>query len=168
MGRTARSVVIAVAGFAMITLANTRAQAQETAPAQEEFLQTEVKPAEWHTVARSTTRVYLLDANSIGESGGVSQVSIARVPKTVDSASDLSHSLDTFEIRCRSSETRTVMAFEMGPDGVETDRYDDQSDWDRINPGSLDETIKDYVCDGKRGTAATFPSIAAYIAAGRN
>lgn len=146
------------------------AQAQDAPPeAQTETLAAPAAPAtaDWHPFSRSPTRVYMVDVGGMAVREGVATARIARVPLDAVEAADYSHVAEDFELRCDTGESRTTVTTEYGPDGVQIDQYEDPSPWEAIRENSLDEYLKGVVCDGNRSPPPTWPTIQAFIDAGR-
>lgn len=165
------TVLAGVAALAFCTFAHAQT-AQETPPASAaapavEALSPPGTPSgeSWNVVSRSTLRAYLAEVNGVTQTGGVSRVSLARVALEAP-ADDQSYSVDVFEFRCASKESRVTTLIQYGPDGAETDRSEDDSPWEAFREQSLDQYLSGLVCDGSR-SANTYPSIKAFIDAGR-
>ena len=56
---------------------------------------------------------------------------------------------------------------EYGPDGAEVDRYPDESDWVSARAGTIPGILKEIACDGVRANPPTWPTVRAFIEAGR-
>lgn len=119
----------------------------------------------WHVVSRSSATVFMLDMESVTEAGGARTGVLARVPAT-GPADDLSYSAGEITIRCSANQSKPGVEVIYGPDGAEQERIDDGYDFDTIARNSLDSYIKDMMCGGQE-SAQTFPSIRAFIEAGR-
>jgi hypothetical protein len=50
---------------------------------------------------------------------------------------------------------------------METDRYSEDTPWEATPAGGIYGAIKSFACEEMRPQAARFPTIAAFIAAGR-
>lgn len=142
------------------------------APAVDGVIQEPTGPT-WQAFARSATTIYLVDLGSSSTSNGITDVRMARLDRS-GSASDLSHTIEQFYLRCSNRQYRNSLSIEYGPDGREEDRYDDGGSptptdgiWEGIIANSNVDFIRRLVCDDERPTAAPFVSIAAFIEAGR-
>jgi len=136
------------------------ALAQDTAPP--------VAPAateDWTPFSRSGTRAYLADLTSLTTGDPVS-VRLARAPLAA-LAGDYSYTVDDYQFQCAAEQVRLVATTEYGPDGVQTDRFTEEAAWEDIPANSLDAYLKGVACDGARAEARTWPSIKAFIDAGR-
>jgi len=158
-------------GFAILAVAAlsaaglTSAQAQTAQPA----AGTQATPAgeDWNAFSRSSSRVYLTNVGSIATVGDVTSIQIALVPLR-GAAGDLSHSRENIEFKCAAKQSRTVTTTEYGPDGVQTDNYDDSAaEWDAYSSASRDGYLSVIACDGQRAAPPTWQSIKAYVDAGR-
>lgn len=119
----------------------------------------------WNIVSRSSATVFMLDVDSITEADGAKTALLARVP-AAGPAEDLSYSAGAITIRCGANQSKPGVEVIYGPDGAEQERIDDGYDFDAIAKNSLDSYVKSVLCDGDR-SAATYPSIRAFIEAGR-
>lgn len=167
MSRSLMIVPTAMVGW----LAMTGAPMAQDAPAPVETLtpQAAAPPAagpEWHVFSRSSDRAYLVDLGTVAEAGGARTVQVARVSRK-NPAGDHSHSVEGYSLRCSANQVRLGETIEYGTTGGEADRFDDGADWEDIRPGSVDEYVKMQVCDGQRSSPPTYPSIQAFIDAGR-
>lgn len=160
-------------GFAILAVAVlsaaglTSAQAQTAQPAA--GAQAAPAPAreDWNAFSRSSSRVYLTNVGSIATVGDVTSIQIALVPLR-GAAGDLSHSRENVEFKCAAKQSRTVSTTEYGPDGVQTDNYDDSAaEWDAYSSTSRDAYLSAIACDGQRAAPPTWQSIKAYVDAGR-
>jgi hypothetical protein len=121
----------------------------------------------WHKFSYSGTTAYLADVDSIGPAGDATGIRVAKVP-LAGAAGNYSYSVDQFTIRCNAREVRSVLSIDYGPDGTETERFDDpESPWDEVVRDSYLDFLKDIACDGVRSTEGSWPSIAAFVDGGR-
>ena len=157
MNSASRRLVVAVVMTGGLGLAMTTA-AQDPAPAPS-------AREDWTTFSRSGTRAYLADIGGM-TSGDTVSIRLARTPLNRE-AGDYSHTIDDYQFQCAAGQVRTVASTEYGPDGVQTDRFEDPTAWEDIPANSLDAYLKAVACDGARTTSPTWPSIKAYIDAGR-
>lgn len=121
---------------------------------------------EWHPFSRSAVRIYMADIKGLAATGDVSRVTIAVVPLE-GAAGDYTHAEEIVEFRCAAKQSRSVAALEFGADGAQSDRYDDASDWEAYSPNGRDGFLAGLVCDGNRASPPLWPSIKAFIDAGR-
>lgn len=120
----------------------------------------------WNAFAHSATTAYLADIDSIMTTGDIVSIDMAAVPLH-GTAGDYSYRIDTWQFKCAASLWRAPMSVEYGPDGSRTGEYPDDSDWSPIRAGVNSGTLKQIACDGARATPPTWPSIKAFIDAGR-
>ena len=138
------------------------ALAQEPAPPAEA-----ATTHEWRVFSRSDTHRYLIDLSSIAEApDGAARVRVARVSITKP-AGDYSHVVDTFGVRCGARETRVETTTEVFEDGEGSETFPVDEPWTRAPEGSLDEAINQTGCREGVPVNDAFPSIRAYIDAGR-
>jgi len=154
--------ITSIVGAALIGLAaGWTATAQETAPPAQA-----ATAADWHPFSRSAAKAYLADVGHIGQ-GEVVTIRMARVKIDAPVAGDYSHVVDEYEFRCEAGQVRTVASNDYAADGVAFDRYEEASPWEDIPARSLDAYLKALACDGDRASPPTWPSIKAFIDAGR-
>lgn len=122
----------------------------------------------WHPYSRSTGSVFMADVDSIVVNGEISSVQVATVARTGD-AGDYSHTIETFEFQCGSnSKWRTAGMVEYGPDGAEMGRYPEEgSAWEPIRPNTSPDYLEQIVCDGSRAQPPIWPTVRAFVDAGR-
>lgn len=126
-----------------------------------------VTTEDWNAVSRSATRVYMVDVQSIKANGDVSAINLARVPLNPHSPTDRSYTLVAMEFRCASKDSRVVTETDHDEAGAALDPYTTGEEFSPYAPEALDGFIAAVVCDSARGTPPTYPSIAAFIDAGR-
>lgn len=119
----------------------------------------------WNLVSRSSATVFMVDVDAITQSGDAITTILARVPAS-GPASDLSYSAGEITIRCAANQSKPGVEILYGPDGAEQERIDDGYDFDAIARNSLDAYVKDVLCGNQR-SATTYPTIRAFIEAGR-
>ena len=157
----AAAAIAALAGSAM---------AQDAAAPQEEILTDGSAPAptgpQWRAFSRSSNSVFLVDIGSLTENGDEAGIKIARVPLTAP-AGDYSHVVDDFAARCGSGQTHLTASTDALEDGELTDAFPVDEPWSPAQPGSFDDAIKQFACDDMQPAGDPFPSIRAYIDAGR-
>lgn len=165
---TIRNSAIATA---MAALWAATASAQ-SAPPQEEVLGGTAAPVqastgpEWWTFSRAPTKHYLIDVNSVARTGDELTVMVARVP-TDTPAGDYSHTVDQFGIRCRARQSHVITSSEAFADGVPEEPFTTDEPWESISPDSFDDAVREITCDDMRPTPPSWPSVKAYIDAGR-
>lgn len=127
----------------------------------------------WKPFSSNTSSVYLLDMGTVTVDSGITRAQMARVSKT-GPASDRSYALEQYYIRCGARQYRNPLSLEFGPDGRESDRYDDgggaaasEGLWEAIRPNTNVDFIRGLVCERQEPNSSAFASIADYIAAGR-
>lgn len=120
----------------------------------------------WNAFSGSANAAYMADIDSIVVEGGVTRVNLAIVPLRGE-AGDFSHMVDSYEFRCSSGQWRTPLSIEYGPDGAEVDRYPDDGDFTPARPNTVPAILKTVACDGMRATSPSWPTVRAYIEAGR-
>lgn len=170
MGRWA----VAAGAVVGLGLMATGAMAQDAPPPTDEPLQTEAltSPAtaaggpQWRVFSESDAMLYLADMSSVVTDGENSSVTIARVRKTKP-AGDFSHTVDAFAVRCEANETRAVTSTEVFEDGVESETYDTDEPWTPVEPRTFDHAVRDIACGVMEPGRDPFPSVKAYIEAGR-
>ncbi|WGM32382.1 hypothetical protein [Brevundimonas sp. NIBR11] len=121
---------------------------------------------EWWIFSRGAQRHYLIDVNSVVKTGDEATVMVARIP--TDSASgDYTHTLDQFGIRCSARQSHVVLSSEASEDGVPEEPYATDEPWEPIAAQSFDDAIRQIACEDMRPEPPTFPTVKAYIDAGR-
>lgn len=127
-----------------------------------------VSAEDWHPFSRNSDRVYLADVAGIVVAGEVTTMRIARVTRKPSSATDYTHVIDAYEFRCLTNKVKAGETVEYGADGTESDRYDDSGDWEDVRADTLDDYAKAVACDGNRANPPTWPTLQAFMDAGRN
>ncbi|NBW09475.1 MAG: hypothetical protein EBR82_15775 [Caulobacteraceae bacterium] len=165
MGKHQMKTILKIATAAAVLVAAGTAMAQDAAPAPA----TQAAPAgeDWNPFSRSAVKIYMTDVNSFTTAGDITHAKVARVPLDA-AAGDHSYAVDEIEMRCAAKQSRTVTTTEYGPDGVQSDRYDTGEDWGPYAAESRDGYLSQIVCDGDRANPPTWPSIKAFIDAGRH
>jgi len=152
--------VLAMAGPAL---------AQEAPAPQEMSVQTpppEPAGPDWWVLSRSDQRGYLIDVNSVARTGDELTVTMARVPRQADPA-DYSHTVEVFGIRCTARESHVDQSMDVLEDGSPTEPYATGEPWEAVRPGSLDEGALVIACEDRRPPGPSYPSVKAWIDAGR-
>ena len=129
-----------------------------------------VAPAEatgWVPLSRSSQRVYLIDPSKIRREGDVTTVAVARTRRDRAAPDDYSYDVDELELRCATRESRATTSIAYGPDGVETDRYDDPSPWSAIVADTLDDFASGVACTGDQMSGTRWATIQAFLEAGQ-
>jgi hypothetical protein len=122
---------------------------------------------EWHPISRNSDRVYLADVGGMGVVEGVTTIMVARVVRRPSSPTDYSYTADQYDYRCATNQVRPGASVEYGEDGAETNRFEDGGDWETVRADTLDAYVKQVACDGERANPPVFPSIRAFMDAGR-
>jgi hypothetical protein len=161
--KTAALPAALVLGLAAGTAMAQDAPAPAPAPAPTE--QAAPSGENWNPFSSSTVKIYMADVNGIVTTGDVVSARVAKVPLQ-GAAGDYSYAVDQIEMRCGAKQSRLVASTEYGPDGAQTDHFDDAEDWGPYAPDTRDGYLAQLICDGDRG-ATTWPSIKAFINAGR-
>jgi hypothetical protein len=120
----------------------------------------------WNGFSRSANAAYMADVDAIVVEGDVTRISLAIVPLRGE-AGDFSHTIDTYEFRCGQNQWRSPMSVEYGADGTEAGRYPDEGEWTNTREGTVPGILKEIACDGVRANPPTWPSVRAFIEAGR-
>lgn len=122
----------------------------------------------WHPYSRSTGSVFMADVDSIVVNGEITSIQVATVARTGD-AGDYSHTIETFEFQCGSnSKWRTAGMVEYGPDGEEMGRYPEEgAEWESIRANTSPDYLEQIVCDGSRAQPPIWPTVRAFVDAGR-
>lgn len=129
---------------------------------------TPVLAEDWHAYSRTGLRAYLADVDSINAAGG-SAVSIRAASVPLSSpAGDFSHGQETYQFDCAAGTWRTAGATDYAADGSEDGVYpEENASWEPLRPNTVPAYLKQIACDGSRSEGATFPTIRAFIEAGR-
>lgn len=126
-----------------------------------------VSAQEWHSISRNAERVYLADVGGMGVVDDVTTIMVARVARRPSSPTDYSYTADEYAYKCATNEVRPGASVEYGEDGSETNRFEDGGEWETVRPDTLDAFVKQVACDGERANPPVFPSIKAFMDAGR-
>lgn len=122
---------------------------------------------EWHSISRNAERVYLADVGGMGVVDDITTIMVARVARRPSSPTDYSYTADEYAYKCAANQVRPGASVEYGEDGTETNRFEDGGDWETVRPDTLDAFVKQVACDGERANPPVFPSIKAFMDAGR-
>jgi hypothetical protein len=120
----------------------------------------------WHAFSRSANAAYMADVDAIVVEGDITRIPLAIVPLRGE-ANDFSHTIDTYEFRCGRRQWRSPVSVEHGPDGAEVDRYPEDGEWTNAREGTVPAILKEIACDGVRANPPHWPTIRAFIEAGR-
>lgn len=123
---------------------------------------------DWHAFSRTPNRAYLADVDSITSvPGGITSIRIASAPLNLPNT-DLSHSEEIYQFDCGAGKWRTAGAKDFAADGSEDGDYpEENAAWEPVRPNTAPEFLKQIVCDGARSQGTTYPSIRAFVEAGR-
>lgn len=122
----------------------------------------------WQSVSRTSANIYLVEMDGILAEGDVASLRMATVPRE-GPAGDYSHSVETYQFRCAGDEVwRTAGIVDYGPDGAEAGQVPEEgAEWIAVRAGTVPASLRDIACGKARSTAAPFPSIQAFVDAGR-
>jgi hypothetical protein len=120
----------------------------------------------WIEYSRSDRTAYIVNLDTLTPVEGVATVLIARVPVHGDVA-NLSHETEEVMVRCSDGQSRSGATVTHGADGAETDRYSEDTPWEDTPNGGVYGSVKSFACDDMRPQGQTYPTIPAFIAAGR-
>jgi hypothetical protein len=121
----------------------------------------------WQAYSRSVANAFMADADSITTAEGITSIRVATVPRAGEPG-DLSHSIETYQFRCDANQWRTAGVVEYGPDGSEAGQYpEEDAAWEPLRPNTMPDYLKAIACDGARAVPPHWPSILAFIEAGR-
>lgn len=120
----------------------------------------------WAAFSRSDATVYLVDIDALTPVDGVAATRMARV-RAQGAATDLSHETEEVIVRCSDGQSRSGATVTYGPDGAETDRYAEDTPWEATPEGGVFGALKSFACEELRPQGDRYPTIAAFIAAGR-
>ena len=121
---------------------------------------------EWWAFSRGEQRNYLIDVNSVVKTGDELTVMVARIPKDTP-AGDYSHTVDQFGIRCSARQSHVVISSDALEDGVPGEPFQTDEPWESIARDSFDDAIREISCDDMRPSPPSYPTVKAYIDAGR-
>ena len=121
---------------------------------------------DWHSFSGTASRAYLADVDSIAAVGNTTAIRMASVP-TAGRAGDLTRTETLYEFQCAARRWRTVGTVEYEADGTSEAYPEEGAEWEPLRANTVPDFVKQIACDGSRSTTATFPSIRAFIEAGR-
>lgn len=120
----------------------------------------------WGAFGRDSAKVYLINTAEIARDGDVARGSIVRLRRD-SPAGDFSHVLDVFEVKCEGNQSRLLSTADIEGDGESGAPETVDEPWLPIRAGSLDNQIRDILCGDMSPTGLRYPSIKAYVEAGR-
>ncbi len=121
----------------------------------------------WQAYSRSQNNAYMAEVEGIVTEGDITAIRVATVPRTGE-AGDLSFSVETFQFQCARERWRTAGIIEFGPDGAEIGQYPEQdAEWETVRRDTMPGYLKEIACDGARAVPPHWPSIQAFVEAGR-
>lgn len=163
------TIILATSILAVLTSSAAVAQSAETVQTPQAAAPAEAAPAreDWNAVSRSATRVYMVDVSSIKASGDATSVNLARVPLNPATPTARNYTVAAMEFRCSAKESRAASETDYDEAGVALDPVETGETFSAYEPETLDAYIAAVVCEGARAEPPTYPSIAAFIDAGR-
>lgn len=121
----------------------------------------------WNTISRSPNNAFMVEVDGMMVNGEITTVPVATVPRRGE-ATDYSHTVETYEIKCGARQWRTAGLVEYGEDGAEADRIPEEgAPWEPIRSNTLPDFLKQVACDGMRADPPTWTSIRAFVGGGR-
>ena len=120
----------------------------------------------WGAFARDSQRIYLIDTANMVRDGDTVRATIARVRRNAE-AGDYSHVVDVFEIQCDGRQSRMISSMDVEADGETGDAYEEAEPWAPIRAGAFDSQVREMTCGDFVPAGASFPTIKAFIDAGR-
>ncbi|GAA0612231.1 hypothetical protein GCM10009422_03960 [Brevundimonas kwangchunensis] len=122
---------------------------------------------DWHIYSRSQLNAFMAQVDSIATMDDVTSMTVAQVPRQ-GAAGNLGHTTELYQFRCAARQWRTAGQVEYGPNGAEMDRYpEDNAAWEPVRAQSIPEQLMGIACEGARANPPTWPTIRAWIDAGR-
>lgn len=122
----------------------------------------------WQSVSRTSANIYLVEVDGIATDGEVTSLRMATVPRD-GPAGDYSYSVETYQFRCAGDgQWRTAGIIDYGPDGAEAGQIPEvDAEWIAVRAGTVPASLKGIACGAARSTAAPYPTIQAFVDAGR-
>jgi hypothetical protein len=121
----------------------------------------------WQVHSRSANNAFMADVDGIATEGEITSIRVATVPRAGE-AGDLSHSIEIYQFRCSARQWRTAGVIEFGPDGAEAGQYpEEDAAWEPLRPETMPNYLKEIACDGTRAVPPHWPTIQAFVEAGR-
>lgn len=162
-----RTLFLATGATLALAMSATMAHAQVLSPGHGQSL-SQIRESDWHPFSRSGALIYLADAGLAAEAGGVTTIQVAKVPRNEPGEGQPAYRIETYEYRCASGEARSILISERDASGQETDRYDEgDAPWEAVPQEGFLRYLWTVACDGHRNAAGSWPSIQAFIAAGK-
>jgi len=127
---------------------------------------TPVLAENWQPYSRTAARAYLTDVDSVVVADGITTIRTASVPMTAPPG-DLTHTEETYQFDCAAGKWRTAGSSEFEADGTHEDYPEEGAAWEPLRPNTNPDFLKQIACDGSRSSSGSFPSIRAFIEAGR-
>lgn len=161
-----KHAILIIAGVGAFLAAN-GAAAQE-APAAQVIAETPTPPSgpQWGAFSRDSRIIYLVETAGITRDGDIARAEIARVHRD-SPAGDYSHVVDVFEVQCDGMQSRMMTSTDIEADGETGEAYPADEPWTPIRAGAFDEMVKMMACKESIPAGDLFPSIKAFIDAGR-
>lgn len=122
--------------------------------------------ADWRVASRASDRANLIDVASRVTRDGAVTIRIARVRNTAR-AGDYSHAVNLFAVRCQTNELHLIEESDIAADGLTAETYPVDEPWLPVAAGTVDEGVKTIACGEAELTGSGFPSVRAFIDAGR-
>ncbi|CAN7313783.1 surface-adhesin E family protein [Brevundimonas sp. LjRoot202] len=121
----------------------------------------------WQVYSRSVNNAFMADVDGILTEGDITSIRVATVPRAGETG-DLSHSVETYQFRCAARQWRTAGVVELGPDGSEIGQYPEvDAAWEPLRPETMPHYLKEIACDRVRVVPPHWPTVQAFIEAGR-
>ena len=158
--------ILGSASLTMLVFMGSAAVAQDGPASSSAAIETLSIEQDWHPFSRSALRIYMADVKGISTVGDVTRVSVAK-PPLQGAAGDYSYAEEVVEFKCALKQSRSTTETEYGPDGTLVDQYEDPSPWEAYSETSRDAFLANVVCNGERAPPPTWPSIRAWVDAGR-
>lgn len=161
--------ILAMTILATLTASAASAQSSETVQTPEAAAPAPAASArqDWNAVSRSATRVYLVDVSSIKANGDVTAVDLARVPLNPASPTARNYTQVAMEFRCGDKQSRAFSETDHDEAGAALDPVETGETFSPYEANTLDAYVAAVVCEGARAEPPTYPSISAFIDAGR-
>ncbi|MES2833097.1 MAG: surface-adhesin E family protein [Pseudomonadota bacterium] len=161
-----KHAALIVAGVAALLWAN--GAAAQDAPAAQVMAETPMPPSgpQWGAFSRDSRMIYLVDTADITKDGDIARAQVARVRRDTP-AGDYSHVVDVFEVQCDGMQSHMVTSTDIEADGATGESYPADEPWTPIRTGTFDEMVKMMACKESVPAGDLFPSIKAFIDAGR-
>ncbi|HZV84024.1 MAG TPA: surface-adhesin E family protein [Brevundimonas sp.] len=130
-------------------------------------LATPVLAETWHPFSRSQNNAFMADVDSIVVNGAITSIRVATASRRGE-AGDFSHSVETYEFECGANRWRTAGVVEYGADGAEAETFPEPDGaWETARDNTMPMFLKQIACDGIRAQPPHWPTVKAFIEAGR-